>query len=283
MVSDTIKKILLSRPKAKTWKGGDPVRIEVKYDGYRYAIGRDLDGDLFAISRKLHNNDINRLRHCPQVDRLIRSTSGPFVVDGEVYVEGGHASDVPTHLAQGGSSLNYRAFALPLYNGEDWRGRTLNVAMAQLERMAPGITPETVPLHLTQDALMNLARTNEWEGFIIKLSHWYSWFKLKPTSTLDAVITEIHEGEGKFGGSLGAVTVSLYDENGDLTPLCRVGGGFSDTERQTIWNLNGKAIGSVIEVVYDKVEARGGLRFPRFMRFRDDEKDPKECTTSQLG
>ena len=67
--------------------------------------------------------------------------------------------------------------------------------------------------------------------------------------------------EGKFGGFV------LKQENGKQ---CKCGSGFSDADREYIWHNQSEFIGQVIEVKYQEKTNHDILRFPIFMRYRND-------------
>jgi len=116
-----------------------------------------------------------------------------------------------------------------------------------------------------------------------------SWLKMKNEETEDLRVIDAFEGEGKYVGKLGGLIV---DRKGVSV---RVGGGFSDAQREEFWRLykadqvrllghddiqpfeyqalGCEIIGRLIEVEFHEVTPDGSLRHPRFIRFRDD-KDP---------
>lgn len=82
--------------------------------------------------------------------------------------------------------------------------------------------------------------------------------------TLFAV--EFKEGEGKHAGRLGSIGGA---EEQDGPVLCWVGGGFSDEEREYIWEnklfLRNKQFDAVGKAVFSS----GALRHPNFVRWKD--------------
>jgi len=126
------------------------------------------------------------------------------------------------------------------------------------------------------------------EGLIVKIpdaayakKKSFDWLKVKAQETEDLRIIGAFKGEPhtKYEHCLGGLIV---DRNGVSV---RVGGGFTDNEREEIWQLywqdlsntgNLKLIGRLIEVEFHEVTPDGSLRHPRFVRFRDDKDGEQE-------
>jgi len=142
------------------------------------------------------------------------------------------------------------------------------------------------------------------EGIMIKvLSSPYSpgqrgknWIKIKPeVDTLDLAVIGAEWGEGKRAHVFGSFLVACQDQ-GKLIPLSRVATGFSDDQLTEVYELlkdavitkSGKEVrfepSLVFEVGYAELqvsptyEAGFALRFPRFIRIRDD-KDISDIET----
>ena len=115
------------------------------------------------------------------------------------------------------------------------------------------------------------------------------WIKIKPeVDTIDLVVTGAEWGEGKRAKMFGSFLLACQDENGDLLEISRVATGIDDSMLSTLYDLfkdkiiaeKGKTISFepdvVFEVGYAELQksinyaAGYALRFPRFVRLRDD-------------
>jgi len=98
------------------------------------------------------------------------------------------------------------------------------------------------------------------------------WMKWKPTLTVDLEVVGVEEGTGRNLGRLGALVCHGVDDGKEIT--VNVGSGFSDVDRDDYWTNRNMVIGRTAEVLCDVItqnqDGTYSLRFPRFVRFRDD-------------
>ena len=98
------------------------------------------------------------------------------------------------------------------------------------------------------------------------------WMKWKPVITVDLPVIALEEGTGRNKGRLGALVCSGNDHGKDIT--VNVGSGFSDTERDLFWKQQEVIVGRTAEILCDVItqnqDGTYSLRFPRFVRWRDD-------------
>jgi DNA ligase-1 len=123
-----------------------------------------------------------------------------------------------------------------------------------------------------------------------------NWIKIKPeVDTLDLAVIGAEWGEGKRAHVFGSFLLACQDQ-GKLIPLSRVATGFSDEQLAEVYDLLKDTVISnagkevrfepelVFEVGYAELQvsptygAGFALRFPRFIRLRDD-KDTTEIET----
>jgi DNA ligase-1 len=98
------------------------------------------------------------------------------------------------------------------------------------------------------------------------------WLKWKPTITVDLQVIGIEEGTGRNKGRLGALVCAGHDHGKDI--VVNAGSGFSDSERKQLWEDRSFIFGRTVEIMADAItqnqDGSYSLRFPRFVRFRDD-------------
>ena len=122
------------------------------------------------------------------------------------------------------------------------------------------------------------------EGLMAKhISEVYaqSWTKIKESFTVDAFVSGIEKGQGKYAGQIGALVLSVYKG----TQVVEIGkaSGMTDAERKMFTKLaiENKIKNLTVEVKANEVTKNGKLRHPRYLRLRDD-KLAIECTFDQL-
>lgn len=98
------------------------------------------------------------------------------------------------------------------------------------------------------------------------------WMKYKPTITVDLEVIGLEEGTGRNQGRLGALVCHGVDDGKEIT--VNVGSGFSDSDRDQYWEDRNFIVGRTVEILCDVItqnqDRTYSLRFPRFVRFRDD-------------
>ena len=99
-----------------------------------------------------------------------------------------------------------------------------------------------------------------------------SWMKWKPTITVDLQVIVLEEGTGRNKNRLGALVCNGVDDGKEIT--VNAGSGFSDIERDSFWEDRNLIVGRTVEIMADAItqnqDSTYSLRFPRFVRFRDD-------------
>jgi DNA ligase-1 len=91
--------------------------------------------------------------------------------------------------------------------------------------------------------------------------------KFKTMHSFDCKVVSVYAGDkgSKYQNTLGGLIVT--QENGQQ---CGVGSGFTDAERDYIWNNPKDAIGRVAEIKFQELSQDKIMRFPIFMRWRNE-------------
>jgi DNA ligase 1 len=290
------------------------VAAEYKYDGSRFQLHKH--GETCRIySRKLEDvtdalPDIVRL--------LRQATTHDLIIDGEViaFKEGRplpfqfvlqrfrRKYEVTSFVEK--IVLVPYVFDILYLDGEmlidlPLRERRVRLEEALSQYLAPQIQSDDIgELEGFYDAAIRAGH----EGIMVKdLDSRYQpgvrgrhWIKIKPeVDSLDLAVIGAEWGEGRRAGIFGSFLLACQDE-GELLAIGKVATGFSDELLAEMYQIfkdlviarSGKEVtlepGIVFEVGYSEIqkspnyESGFALRFPRFIRMRDD-KDVDEIDT----
>ncbi len=256
------------------------------------------NGKIFEIFQHIEEQIEN------YADHLLKATgvksgglSGGFVLDGEVV--GNSFQELMRQArrkedVQNDDSVFHIFDVIPIedFLRGHWNAQ-LSKRLAILEKMQPTIDKmanvELLP-HIQVDldteegqkALHKYAQdmvAAGYEGIMIKdLDAPYEcarskfWLKWKPTITVDLQVIGIEEGTGRNKGRLGALVCAGNDHGKDI--VVNAGSGFSDSDRIQFWEDRNFVFGRTVEIMADAItqnqDGTYSLRFPRFVRFRDD-------------
>lgn len=270
-----------ARAKPKPWRGQlfekhKEVRCEIKLDGHRMTIWKEKSG-IFAVSRKTTAANLwPDVERCLDARTLSKILEMPIdtCLDGELWQDDLPAAEVVTSL-KNETPLRFSPFSVPVFAGQDLRHQNWGMMSSAFA----GCGFEMPGQHLTwrHDDLQEFATELGIEGFVIKVRPYANWWKVKPLETLDVEVAGFEPGEGKHEGRLGALHIQVYDKLGKPHYIGKVGIGNDDDWRDL---PSEEVMGRVCEVGFEGSASKGKLRFPRFIRWRDD-KEPIECGTDQ--
>jgi len=290
------------------------IAAEFKYDGSRFQFHKK--GNWARLySRRLE--DVTAALP-DVIEQLMSATTHDVILDGEVIaIKDGKPMPFQSVLrrfrrrhdiadAQEAIEMVPNVFDILYLDGETLIDLPFASRRKKLESVVTGyIAPQVVSdnaeeIRKTYDAALAAGH----EGIMIKvLSSPYTpgqrgknWIKIKPeVDTLDLAVIGAEWGEGKRAHVFGSFLVACQDQ-GRLVPLSRVATGFSDDQLTEVYELlkdavitkSGKEVrfepSLVFEVGYAELqvsptyEAGFALRFPRFIRIRDD-KDISDIET----
>jgi len=290
------------------------IAAEFKYDGSRFQFHKK--GNWARLySRRLE--DVTAALP-DVIEKLISSTSHDVILDGEVIaIKDNKPMPFQSVLrrfrrrhdiaeAQDAVELVPNVFDILYLDEETLIDLPLDERRKRLESaVTMYIAPQVVSsdsreIERTYKAALDAGH----EGIMIKVpASPYSpgqrgkqWIKIKPeVDTLDLAVIGGEWGEGKRAHVFGSFLVACQDA-GKLIPLSRVATGFSDEQLSEVYELlkdrvvkkAGKEVSFepelVFEVGYAELQVsptyEGGfaLRFPRFVRIRDD-KDISDVET----
>lgn len=184
---------------------------------------------------------------------------------GELWLPGGVATDVPHAMKVKNPKLRFDVFSADhLEEG---------CPLEEVEKDALNAGLDTIQFWDFTDKRkteMVFKTYSDVEGFVYSEGNRCNQVKEKPMRTADLVILGVTEGEGKYKGQIGAISVGLM---GQEFATCS---GFTDEVRRQISENPEAYIGKVVEIQYQKMGTGGRLRHPVFVQFRED-KTAAEC------
>jgi len=259
-----------------------PTWVDYKLDGIRAV----------AVVRRsvavLHSRTGKEIPTVPHINAALENAGlRDFVLDGELLGSSfsNTQSVVSATVNSERSELTYNVFdAIPL---AEWDARKSETDYNNRRKLAGEVirsigSPYIVMvdgqyvLNVTEyDAFQKKALDAGYEGIMVKdLGAPYQFKrtkhvrKVKPYETWDGTIVgwELGDPNGKWRHGFGAFKV-VFQEGGEVTS---VGGGFTDELRKEIYKNPDRYVGTTIEVKGQEMTEHGAVRFPVFVRFRDD-------------
>lgn len=222
--------------------------------------------------------------------------------DCEIVVDGAIRSNVITALKDSSIPIKVIAFATPFVQGADERESPLAYARHVAEswgfefapfvdahvyfgdtgfRKKPYVFKDDDAVENARMRMVTDARNQKIEGWMLKSGgQCGKWFKVKPSPTVDCVVTGWIPAEpGKYEGQIGSLVVSVY-KGKELVEIASCS-GMTDALRLEMTGDADTLVGRVAEIEYQIVGAGGRLTHPRFNRWRQD-KPAHMCTIDQL-
>lgn len=225
------------------------------------------------------------------------------ILVGELWCPGQPASQVKTYIKEQNLELQWECYAILQLDGVG-EARIARNGLEAIEQFCEsngvpfvpyGCGPEEDLSHPNWPHLLSrfdikaeyelertlcnkVGKSDDIEGLILKESNLVGWQRYKPNKTIDLIIVgTIAAKTGKFSGLVGSLVCATSE--GHI--VGRVSGMDDTTRRElTTQAAAGTLNGAVIEVQYQCIESRGGLRHGQFVRFRDD-KNVAQCSVWQ--
>lgn len=286
--------LAVNAPLDRAREGRRPLRLEVKYDGFR-ALAARSGKEVALISR-------NQLDFAPRYPELVAALSRlriqEVVLDGEIVGLDAEGRSRFERMGLPGGH-HYVLFDVLWWKGKDVRARPLEERVALLDQLG-ALEPPLVRAEVIEgpvgEALVH-ARERQLEGLIVKRpdapyrgGRTTDWLKLKVQQRQEVVVvgfTPLRNGEAGIGALLLAV---WSPEDRALVYAGKVGTGFDDASRRRLYAALKKAPqpdapvkgaprmrdarwvapGRIAEVAFTEWTADGRLRHPVFLGLRED-------------
>lgn len=268
--------------------------LEIKLDGVRLLTVVHPDGRVEQFSR--NGKEIVNFEHIKsEFSKIAKNFERAMVFDGEVISSSFQALMKQVHRksnVQADDAVLMLFDVLPLSEFQrgvstlgQRRRSNLLMSFAPLFQTVQSIdiVPQTVVDfdsyvgELEFKAFNQKAIEHGLEGVMVKdpnavyeCKRTHSWLKLKPWIEVSLTAKTVEEGTGKNVGRMGAVVFEGEEDGKRIT--VSVGGGWSDQDRDEIWNSREEVIGQIGEIRADAItqnqDGTYSLRFPRFKVWR---------------
>lgn len=257
------------------------VMVSPKLDGYRcLAVGIDGEFTLYSRNGTVYQN-FPKIK--AELERLFKVS---IIFDGEIMSDSFSAMQQSAFSSKSGKTVgDVQYFIFDCITPSEWNTSKFELGYAFRYTMLAHLSQQFADndmLRLVKHELVNdLNRIREMQcefealGFEGAMANpdipYYmgrksnALLKFKSMLTCDCEITGFAEGKGRLVGTLGKVLVK--QENGLQG---EVGSGFNDEDRSHIWGNQHDFIGRIVEIKFQEYTPDGFLRFPIFLRFRND-------------
>jgi DNA ligase-1 len=270
--------------------------IEVKLDGVRVLTIVYPDGRVDQFSR--NGKELVNFEHiCQQFAAIAPELERAYVFDGEVVSSSFQALMKQVHRKDNVQAADATLMLFDVIPLSEFRAGVSTLGQQRRSRLLQSFGPLFVKcnaIDIIEQELVDLdtfvgelrfkeinqdAINRGLEGIMIKdpaalyeCKRSVAWLKMKPYIEVSLTVTAVEEGTGKNAGRMGALVCAGEDDG--KTYCVNVGSGFSDEQRDEIWQSRDAVVGQVVEIRADAAtrsqdsETVWSLRFPRFRGFR---------------
>lgn len=255
------------------------VHVSPKLDGYRcVAIKTGDHVGLYSRNGTYYDN-------FPAIVELLSKFPGDFVLDGEIMSDDFQAMQKSAFASKRGTTVGdveYHVFGM--IPAEEWDSEeftsTTSERVAILDEWFKKKNYKGL-VKVDQTLVHSLEEINALESEYIERGYegamalpdipYYkgrkanSLMKFKRMESMDVKVLDMYEGTGKYEGKLGGLTV--LQDNGEV---CDVGSGFTDEDREWMWKNKAEVVDRTAEIQYQEMTKDAVMRFPIFLRWRDD-------------
>ena len=263
--------------------------VSKKLNGFRLTI--EFDGEQVTAQSRNGKELFNVGHIIAELKPIVHN----LVLDGELMsMELQHSWNKTASVARASKSVRNGELlgfniitCIPLDEWKAWKAGELHVGSVPLRdslKTLNDLIPkdlkytkllENDPVESTEQA-WELAKSFLEEGFegavaknLNEPYHWErasNWLKLKFEDSLDLEIVDVYNGTGRNEHRLGGFVVKMAD--GKTT--VKIGGGYSDAQRDEFWAKRAEIVGKVMEVKFQEKTKDGSLLFPVFVKLRED-------------
>jgi len=278
---------------------------ELKLDGARYTLhlahdptGRTEGNTLLSRHKsKVDRINVDKTANVPHITGVEYPGLEGCELDGEMF-----HTDISTTTSIMGASpakaierqkeigwIKYYVWDIPVFKGKDIRGLPLTqrrkILVEVVKRMKnPNIKTLTQYPHDKVEELFLKVVGRGGEGLVVKdvrQGYGSGWSKMKKSYDISVFISGFKPGNGKYTGMVGAMEVSVIDDDGKPKAI-GYASGFVDSIREDMTEEPEKYIGRVVDVYAQELSKTDRLRHPTFYRFREDGMDAKDCTLQKV-
>jgi hypothetical protein len=216
-------------------------------------ISTKVDGELWFLVKR--NGEValcayngRMLRGIPVVEEAEKALAnvGDIIIPGELCAAPPDGSSRPRvgHVAlclgddKLSKNLAFRAFDLMEQEGEDWFYKSYDERFTRLKTLLDGgkrcavVTTVEGEKDVASDYFSEWVSSGKHEGLVVRSEQGIT-YKIKPFTTIDAVILAFGEREENGRPEVRELTVGLLRDDGTWHILGSVGTGFSETDRST--------------------------------------------------
>jgi len=275
---------------------------DYKYDGIRAQVHNTEEG-IKIFNRK--GDDITMKFENDLIPWIVENTDPvDWIADGEIYPidADGNPAEFKNMMSRihgktdeviYRNTVTVRLFDCLMYGGQPVFEDDFDTRLSTLQmHFDKCLLANTIEIN-TQEEMMdvyNNAIAEGFEGVIVKDpnasydfgSRSNSWLKYKPPMVdIDCIVTDATLGSGKRAGVYGAYNIAIKDGD-ELVSFGKVGSGFTDLDLTFLTQeYNRLGAGNlIIEVKGDMItkneSGEYGLRFPRYVKYRDDKEEPTQ-------